>query len=105
MTEKSTSFDALRSEGTTMQPSRQVGRTPQQEWASVLPQFKPEPAGLVEWLGTPEARQYEGQWVLLNDDFGVIDNDHSPTVLLQRNRDIRTPLVVFVDPPGTNLAV
>jgi len=105
MRDTSRSLGAQRGPGTTMQPFGQVSGTPQRERASVLPQFESEPTGLVEWLGTREARHYEGQWVLLNDDFGVIDNDHSPTALLQRNRDIKTPLVVFVDPPDINLVV
>lgn len=69
------------------------------------PQPESEPTGLIEWLGTQEARQFEGQWVLLSDDFEVIDHAHSPTDLLQRNPDLRTPMVVFVDPPDSNLAV
>jgi len=88
-----------------MQPFGHASGTPQQERASVLPRFEAEPAGLIEWLGTQEARQYEGQWVLLRDDFGVIDHAHSPTDLLRRHPDFRTPMVVFVDPPDTNLAV
>lgn len=88
-----------------MQPFGHASGTPQQERASVLPRFEAEPTGLIEWLGTREARQYEGQWVLLGDDFGVIDHAHSPTDLLKRHPDLRTPMVVFVDPPDTNLAV
>ncbi len=99
-----TDFGALRSR-TTMRPFRQASGTPQREHASVLPQFEPEPTGLIEWLGTQAARQLEGQWVLLSDDFEVIDHAHSPTDLLKRNPNTSTPLIVFVDPPGTNLAV
>jgi hypothetical protein len=88
-----------------MQPFARVSGTPQQRRGSALAQFEAEPTGLIEWLGTREARQYEGQWVLLSDDFEVIDHAHSPTDLLKRHPDLRTPMVVFVDPPGTNLAV
>lgn len=106
MTEPSrTDFNPLRSTRTTVQPFGQASGTPQQERASVLPQVESEPAGLIEWLRTPVARQYEGQWVLLSDDFGVIDHAHSPTDLLRRNPNLRTPLVVFVDPADTNLVV
>lgn len=105
MTEKSTSFGTLGSSRTTMQPVRRVSGTPQRERVSALPQIESEPAGLIEWLGTPEARQYEGQWVLLSDDFGVIDHAHSPTDLLRRHPNLRTPLVVFIDPADANLVV
>lgn len=105
MTETSRNFDARRGSSTTMQPFGRVSGTPQREHTSVLPRFEAEPTGLIEWLGTRAARQYEGQWVLLSDDFEVIDHAHSPTDLLKRHPDLRTPMVVFVDPPGTNLAV
>lgn len=106
MTEPSrTNFGVLGSPRTTMQPFTQASATSRREHTSALPQFEPEPTGLIEWLGTREARQFEGQWVLLSDDFEVIDHAHSPTDLLKRNPNPRTPLVVFVDPPDTNLAV
>jgi hypothetical protein len=106
MTEsRSTAFHPLRSAGTPMPQFGQPSATLRQERNSALAQFESEPSGLVEWLGTREARQYEGQWVLLSDDFEVIDHAHSPTDLLRRHNDLRTPMIVFVDPPDTNLAV
>jgi hypothetical protein len=105
MTEQhTTGFGTLRGTGTSMQrlsPPSGTMRGP----VPTVPRFNAEPSGLVEWLGTRQARQYEGQWVLLRDDFGVIDHAHSPTDLLRRHPDPRTPMVVFVDPAGINLAV
>ena len=105
MMDSSTHFDAFTGRRTAGPQFGHARATPQQEQVSVLPQFESEPAGLVEWLRTPEARQYEGRWVLLNDEFEVIDDDHSPSNLLRRNRHVSTPLVVFVDPADTNLVV
>ena len=105
MTESRTSFNPSPGTGTTSPRYSPSSGTPQQGQSAALPQFESEPTGLIEWLGTQEARQYEGQWVLLSDDFEVIDHAHSPTDLLKRNPNLRTPLIVFVDPPGINLAV
>jgi hypothetical protein len=57
------------------------------------------------WLHSPEARQYEGRWVLLSDQLQVLDSDSSPTALLQRHQHVQAPLIVFVDPANTQLAV
>ena len=64
-----------------------------------------EPAELTGWLASAEARRLEGRWVLLTDDFEVVDSALSPSELLDRHEDERTPLVVFVDPSNVNLAV
>ncbi len=102
--ESRTSFDARTSARATTRQFGPVSGTHQQEGTAVLPQFESEPAGLVEWLGTPEARRLEGRWVLLSDDFEVTNHDHSPSQLLRRNRGVIAPLVVFVD-PADNLVV
>lgn len=64
-----------------------------------------EPAGLTGWLASAEAKRLEGRWVLLTDDFEVVDSAFSPSELLDRHEDDRTPLIVFVDPSNVNLAV
>jgi hypothetical protein len=103
-----TDFRPLPSVGPTMPqfgPSSEMSNRTQGERAAAIPQFESEPTGLIEWLGTPEARRLAGQWVLLTDGFEVLDHAHSPTDLLRRHPNLRTPLVVFVDPPDINLAV
>jgi len=57
-----------------------------------------EPAGLAEWLKTPEASRHVGQWVLLTHDYEVIDSALSPSELLDHHRDITNPLIVLVKP-------
>lgn len=57
-----------------------------------------EPAGLVEWLATPEARELVGRWVLLTRDYEVIDHASRPSELLDRHPDNRSPFIVFVRP-------
>jgi hypothetical protein len=57
-----------------------------------------EPAGLEQWLETPEARQLVGQWVLLTRDYDVIDSAPRPSVLLDQHPEIRSPFIVFVRP-------
>jgi hypothetical protein len=57
-----------------------------------------EPAGLVEWLATPAARELVGQWVLLTPDYEVIDYASRPSELLDRHPDNRSPFIVFVRP-------
>jgi hypothetical protein len=65
----------------------------------------PPRADLTDWLRSTDARRYEGRWVLLDDNLAVLDSDTSPTSLLQRNSERGTPLVVFVDPAHSQLAV
>jgi hypothetical protein len=55
-----------------------------------------EPAGLAEWLGTPEASQFVGRWVLLTRDYEVLDYASRPSELLDRHPDNRSPFIVFV---------
>jgi hypothetical protein len=56
-------------------------------------------------MRTPEARRFEGRWVMLDDDLQVVDHDSSPTALLDRHQEDRTPTVVFIDPTNVSLAV
>ena len=64
-----------------------------------------EPKGLTKWLASPEAKGYEGRWVLLDDDLNVVDYDVSPSALLTRNNAIMTPTIVFVQPAAEQIAV
>lgn len=75
---------------------------PQLQAVSPLPE---ERRDITEWLRTPAAHAYEGRWVLLDDALNVLDSDHSPTILLKRNPEHATPLIVFVDPLNSQLAV
>src|SRR3712207_2533324 len=97
-----TDFDALRSSGPTM-PQFGPSRGTQQEHFPPAARTEAEPDGLLEWLSSAEAKQFEGQWVLLSDDFEVRDHARTLTELAQRNRNARTPIIVFVDPENTNL--
>jgi hypothetical protein len=58
-----------------------------------------QPSPIATWLATPQARQFAGRWVLLNEDLAPLDADLSPTALQNRHansggRDV----VVFVQP-------
>lgn len=57
-----------------------------------------EPEGLTDWLATPEAQRWAGQWVLLSDDFEVLDSGPSPRALLDAHPEDRTPFIVYVGP-------
>ena len=61
--------------------------------------------GLAEWLQSESARQLAGRWVMLSDNFEVIDSAVSPSELLGKHPDAMSPLVVFVQPHGVQLAV
>jgi hypothetical protein len=100
MTESRTGFNALPGAGRTRPQFGEASRTPQERAAT---QFEHEPSNLLEWLGSPQARQLEGRWVLLSDDFEVLDYAQTLTELKQRNPEVRTPIIVFVDRPNTNL--
>lgn len=65
----------------------------------------PGPAGVNQWLTSPAAQPYAGRWVLLSDDFQVLDSANSPSDLLDRHPDVATPTVVLVDPAGAVFAV
>lgn len=52
------------------------------------------------WLGTPEARGYDGEWVLLSAEARPIDSDRSPTTLAQRHSAGSGQVIVFVEPAG-----
>ena len=73
--------------------------------ASAPSEAASEPAGLVQWLDSPGARQYEGQWVLLDHNLDVFDADASPSALLTRHAGLTSPLIVFVQPRDVTLAV
>lgn len=61
--------------------------------------------GLVEWLASPAARQFEGRWVLLSDDYDVVDSADSPSELMDRHPEERTPIVVFVRPSNVTYVI
>jgi hypothetical protein len=61
--------------------------------------------GLNGWLKSQTARSLAGRWVLLSDDFDVLDHATSPGELLERHPHDRSPTVVFVEPQGVDLAV
>lgn len=82
-----------RPEGTAAQRPSETAQTP------------PESPGLANWLRSDEARRLAGRWVLLSEDFRVLDSDLSPSGLLQRHPNEVAPRVVLVDPPGVQLAV
>jgi hypothetical protein len=77
--------------------------------APASPPAAPAPAparpDVTRWVNSPEARQYEGRWVLLSEELDVIDHDTSPTALLMRNPTITAPIVVYVDRRDVGLAV
>lgn len=54
---------------------------------------------VAQWLASAQARNYDGQWVLLNDSYQVTDSDPSARVLVERHSGLSDPLVVFVHPP------
>lgn len=99
MDSQSTGFRTLPNAGPTMP---QVGLHPRStQDRPVTPtrsRDTEEPAGLADWLETPEARQLVGQWVLLTRDYDVIDSAPRPSELLDRHSDIRSPFIVFVRP-------
>jgi hypothetical protein len=99
-----TEFRSLPGTGPTVPqygPPSEASRGVQAERAATRPQAESEPDGLLQWLGSSEARRFEGRWVLLNDEFDVLDHARTLTELAQRNRDARTPIIVFVDPANT----
>lgn len=63
------------------------------------------PDGLREWSTSEEARQYEGRWVMLNNDLTVVDADVSPSALLQRHPDVAAPTIVYVHPRHETVVV
>lgn len=64
-----------------------------------------EPTGLSDWLGTDDARRLAGRWVLLTNDFRVIDSRETPKELLDAHPEERAPFIVYVDPSGRQQAV
>jgi hypothetical protein len=50
------------------------------------------------WIRSAEASEYEGQWVLLDSDFSVVDSDLSPSALFPRNPDVGPASAVYVQP-------
>jgi hypothetical protein len=63
------------------------------------------PDGLREWITSDDARQYEGLWVLLDDELAVVDSDRSPSALLRRHSEVPGPRVVYVQPRNDLLVV
>ncbi len=56
------------------------------------------------WLASPKARPYEGQWVMLNDQFEPIDADLSPLALGRRHEPVSSNLsIVFVRPTSVQI--
>lgn len=63
-----------------------------------------EPDPVLAWLGSSEARQYEGHWVALSpetgDFLGMADSDTD-----FRRWQLRGATVIFVEPPGFRTGV
>lgn len=57
----------------------------------------PQDAPIADWIRTPEAQRYAGQWVLLGPELSVLDSSQSPSDLLARHPDEAAPTIVFVD--------
>jgi hypothetical protein len=51
-----------------------------------------------DWIRSAEASEYEGQWVLLDKDFSVLDSDSSLSALLPRNPEVGPASAVYVQP-------
>ena len=57
------------------------------------------PSELAAWLRSATARQYEGFWVLLNEQLNVVDSDLSPTALKRRYPDDdESSQLVYIEP-------
>jgi hypothetical protein len=52
-----------------------------------------------QWLRSQDARPYDNQWVLLSDEYEVLDADASARALVSRHAGVADPLVVFVQAP------
>jgi hypothetical protein len=89
-----TGFNIFTSRGT--EPHFSQPRSTRNEPATPPAQPEPEQSGLIEWLASPEARRFEGRWVLLSDEYDVVDVDDSPSALMDRHPEERTPIIVFV---------
>ncbi len=59
-----------------------------------------EPSPIKTWLATPQARQFAGRWVLLNQNLEPVDIDLSPTALQNRHSSSGDKVVIVFVPPG-----
>ena len=96
-------FAAGVSQGTKTDFSDPTGTTEPPAAAATPQPTTEEPQGLADWLASPAAQQYQGRWVLLDDDFTVVRAGESPADLL-RHDDRPSPLVVYVQPPDASIA-
>jgi hypothetical protein len=59
---------------------------------------------LSAWLAGPQARPYEGQWVMFGDRIEPIDADLSPTALKRRHEPASGDVaIVFVRPTSLQI--
>ena len=65
----------------------------------------PSTPDLAEWLDSDDAQQYAGQWVLLSNEFVILDADASPAELLYRHPEMKSPRIIFVQPRGVRLTL
>ncbi len=102
-----THFRAGASSGTAWRDFSEPQHTgdPQQSTENPAVYGAASPLGLIDWLGSEAAPPYAGRWVLLTDELQVVDVADSPGDLLERHSDWPSPLVVFVEPRGVELAV
>ncbi len=72
--------------------------------ASTIEQSTERESPISVWLTTPQAKEYEGQWVVLNQQMTPIDADLSPTVLQRRYEATDTDVaIVFVRPTSVQI--
>jgi len=64
------------------------------------PSGTPNEESIVGWLRSPDARNYEGQWVLFRLPNIVLDSDLSPSALKSRHADEESPLIAYVQSHG-----
>ncbi len=82
------------------QISRSISTRPEPFSVPVQAESRP---GLAQWLQSEEARRLSGLWVLLTDDLEVVDSAPSPSPLLDRHPEDRSPLVVYVQPDDVDV--
>lgn len=99
-----TKFNILTSTGTRQPEFGRPSNTRDDQVGSV-PRENSEPAGLAHWLTSAEVKKYEGQWVLLTDDYEVKDSAPTPSELLNRHPEEMSPFIVFVRPPNVTYVV
>lgn len=98
-----TRFNVFASTGT--EPHFSPPSSTRNETNVQAPQPEPEEGGLIEWLASPESRRFEGRWVLLSDDYDVVEAADSPAELMDKHPEERTPIILFVRPSNVTYVV